>query len=74
MIGDRISAIQIGNLLSTRGPTQTHRRSYEIAVRELGPVRKALEVLTRQAIPELEAKFETAGVAWSPGRAVPKPN
>jgi hypothetical protein len=56
-----------GTWASTSAPTATHRRSYEIASRELAAflpdLRSAAADLQR-----LEQAAEAAGVPWTPGR------
>jgi len=71
-IGDRMSNITIGNMFSTYGPTATHLRSFEIAVEELGEVRKVLTEIQTKTLPQIEAKMEAAGAPWTPGRPIPE--
>jgi hypothetical protein len=70
-ITERLGVVMIGNQFSTYGPTPTHRRSFEIAVEELGEVRQELQQLIDVDLEALEEKLEAAGVPWSPGRGAP---
>ncbi len=67
----RLRVVLAGNRASTYGPTPTHLRSYEIAVEELGEVRRELVQLIETDLKALEEKLEAAGVPWTPGRGVP---
>jgi len=57
---------------STYGPTQTHRRDYEIAQEEfetvLGQVKKLIEV----DFVNLQRNLEAAGLPWTSGRPIPE--
>jgi photosystem II stability/assembly factor-like uncharacterized protein len=60
-----------GSWGTTYGPTQTHRRQYEIVAAEfetlLVEMRKFIEV----DLPAFEQKLEDAGAPWTPGRNIP---
>jgi photosystem II stability/assembly factor-like uncharacterized protein len=62
-----------GSLNSTHGPTQTHRQTYAIAVREFQAVRKQLIELLDDRLTQLNSRLDRAGVPWTPGRAIPAP-
>jgi photosystem II stability/assembly factor-like uncharacterized protein len=68
---NRISSIVGGHWWTTYGPTKTHVRNYEICseqfVTVLAKIRAAVEV----DLVSLEAKLESAGAPWTPGRALP---
>jgi len=72
-INDRMFNFQIGNMLSTYGPTKTHLRSLEIATEELAALRDQLHQIRNDVIPKIEAKLEAAGAPWTPGRPIPDP-
>jgi photosystem II stability/assembly factor-like uncharacterized protein len=70
-INARINVANMGNRLSTYGPTPTHRRSVEIAEQEFGTLRKEIDRLIDADLPALERRLDEAGVPWTPGRGVP---
>jgi photosystem II stability/assembly factor-like uncharacterized protein len=57
---------------STHGPTQTHRRDYQIAREEyeavLGEVKELIEV----DFVKLQGDLEAAGLPWTSGRPIPR--
>ncbi len=67
----RLGVAFMGNMLSTYGPTPTHRRQLEIAEQQLETVSEELNTLLDEALPALEAELDAAGVPWTPGRGVP---
>jgi len=73
-ISSRINVANMGNRLSTYGPTPTHRRSVEIAEQEFGALRPEIDRLIDVDLPALERKLDEAGVPWTPGRGVPSRN
>ncbi len=73
-INARINVANMGNRLSTYGPTPTHRRSVEIAQQEFGALRPEIDRLIDTELPALERKLDEAGVPWTPGRGVPSGN
>ena len=70
----RLMVVNIGNRLSTYGPTPTHRRSFEIALSEFSVIREDLHRLLDLDLPSLEEKFEKAAVPWTAGRPLPEVN
>ncbi|MGB5890873.1 MAG: glycosyl hydrolase, partial [Thermoanaerobaculia bacterium] len=70
-IGRRLSAASIGTMLSTYGPTPTHRQTLAIAQEELEEVKQGLKQLLQVDLPAFEDQLEAAGVPWTPGRGVP---
>ena len=64
--------VNMGNRLSTYGPTATHRRSYDIALAEFSVIREDLHRLLDVDLVNLEARLEEAGVPWTPGRPIPR--
>jgi photosystem II stability/assembly factor-like uncharacterized protein len=67
----RVAAAAMGTRWSTYGPTPTHRRSLEIAEKELASLRERLNALLEERLPAFERKLEAAGAPWTPGRPVP---
>jgi photosystem II stability/assembly factor-like uncharacterized protein len=74
---DRLSIMSrvnstMNSMRSTYGPTQTHRRDYEIAQEEfetvLGQVKESIEV----DFVNLQKKLEAAGLPWTSGRPIPQ--
>jgi hypothetical protein len=70
-IGRRLSAASMGSMLSTYGPTPSHRQTLAIAQEELEEVKQGLEQLIEVDLPAFEERLEAAGVPWTPGRGVP---
>jgi len=70
-INARINVANMGNRLSTYGPTPTHRRSVEIAEQQFGALRKEIDRLIDVDLPALERGLDEAGVPWTPGRGIP---
>ncbi len=70
-ISERLSVAQMGTGYSLYGPTANHLASFEIAERDFGQVRAALNEIVTQRLPALEAQLDAAGLPWTPGRAVP---
>lgn len=67
----RIGTIDIGARFSTYGPTPHHERNYEIAVKAFDALRTDLDSLLSD-LASLESDLDAAGVAWTPGRAIPQ--
>jgi photosystem II stability/assembly factor-like uncharacterized protein len=70
-IGRRLSAASMGSMLSTYGPTPSHRQTLAIAREELEEVKQELKQLVEIDLPAFEQRLESAGVPWTPGRGVP---
>lgn len=70
-IGTRIFVASMGTMLSSYGPTPTHRRSLEIAETEFADVRAQLNQLIEQRLPALQQRLLAAGAPWLPGSPVP---
>jgi photosystem II stability/assembly factor-like uncharacterized protein len=67
-IDDRVNRIVAGHWYSTADATATHRRNYEIAAQEFGPVLERLRALILTDLASLENAAEAAGAPWTPGR------
>ena len=70
-IDRRLSAASMGSMLSTYGPTPSHRQTLAIAQEELEEVKQGLKQLLEVDLPAFEEQLEAAGVPWTPGRGVP---
>jgi photosystem II stability/assembly factor-like uncharacterized protein len=71
-IVSRVNQIVYGHWSSTSAPTETHRRSYDIASEQFGAVAGDLRQLIDVDLPHFEQQLEEAGVPWTPGRGVPQ--
>ena len=67
-IVERVQSVVHGHWTATSAPTGTHRRAYEIAASEFGPVLERLKTLVETDLRNLEAKAEAAGAPWTPER------
>ena len=67
-IMDRIQNAVFGTLNQTYGPTQTHRRSFEIAQERLEQLEMDLATLRDGKLEDLYGRMEEAGIPWSAGR------
>ncbi|MFH2002919.1 MAG: glycosyl hydrolase, partial [Planctomycetota bacterium] len=66
---DRVQRIVSGHWDSSRSdPTQTQRRSYEIAASLFEPLQIRLKKLVEIDLPAIEETMEKAGVPWTSGR------
>lgn len=70
-IQDRIFTANFGTLLSTYGPTPTHKRSLEIAKQELKAFQADLQKLLDGDIAAFEKLLEANGAPWIKGQALP---
>ncbi len=70
-VGTRLGVADFGTRYSTYGPTPTHRRALELAEQELAELKARLDGLLGDQIPALERRLDEAGIAWTPGRALP---
>jgi len=57
---------------STYGPTQTHRRDYEIAQEEFETVLGQVKELIEVDFVNLQRNLEAAGLPWTSGRPIPE--
>jgi photosystem II stability/assembly factor-like uncharacterized protein len=67
-IVNRVDQIVSGHWFATTGATETHRRNYEIAAEQFGPVLEKLRGLVTYDLTRLETAAEAAGAPWTPGR------
>jgi photosystem II stability/assembly factor-like uncharacterized protein len=66
-IQDRVQQVTGGTWFSTSAPTETHRRAYDLAAAQFGPVLEKLRGLVAD-LKDLEDRAESAGAPWTPGR------
>jgi photosystem II stability/assembly factor-like uncharacterized protein len=69
---ERVQRIVRGHWAATSGPTQTHKRQYELVADDFGAVLEKLRTLIEVDLKKLEDDLEAAGAPWTPGRGVPK--
>lgn len=67
----RIRTMMGGVMGSLTGPTETHKRQYDIAGEEYAEVIGDLRTLIEEEVPALNDKLDAAGVPWTPGRKIP---
>jgi len=67
----RIQNVVSGHWSVTSGPTETHRRSYEIAAEAFEEHLDDLRDLVEERLPDLGERLEEAGAPWTPGRGIP---
>ncbi|HZE88280.1 MAG TPA: glycosyl hydrolase, partial [Verrucomicrobiae bacterium] len=67
-IVDRVQGVVQGHWTSTSGPTDTHRRAYDLAASQFGEVLETLRTLVTVDLKGLEDAAEAAGAPWTPGR------
>ena len=67
----RVQTVVSGHWSTTYGPTNTHRKSYEIAAEEFSEVLGPLRQLVERDVPALGRKLEAARAPWTPGRRIP---
>ena len=69
---DRVQRAVRAQFGTTAEVTTTHRRNYEIAAEEFGPVLENLRGLIEVELVELQEQLEDAGVPWTSGRGLPR--
>jgi hypothetical protein len=67
----RINSIVYGHWSTTYGPTETHKRNYDIAAELFEEMLEDLRRVIEVDLVSLENKLEDAGAPWTPGRGVP---
>ncbi|MBM4089962.1 MAG: glycosyl hydrolase [Planctomycetes bacterium] len=68
---ERVETAVLGHWSTTYGPTNTHRKSYDIAAAEFESVLGDLRTLVEQDVVALANKLESARAPWTPGRKIP---
>ncbi len=69
---DRVQTALFGTLGHRYGPTQTHRRQFEIASEQFAEFQTELRQVLESDLAELAQELDDAGVPWTSGRALPK--
>jgi len=67
----RIRQVAGGHWDTRQAPTQTQRRSLDVARSELAQLRTELVDVLETELPALEADLEAAADPWTPGRKLP---
>jgi photosystem II stability/assembly factor-like uncharacterized protein len=67
-IVERVQGVVAGHWTSTSAPTETHRRSYQIASGLFAPVLEQLRSIVEVDMKALGDRLEAAGAPWTPGR------
>ena len=67
-ISDRVSMLVYGQWFVTSPPTKTQMDAYRYAGEEFAPVLADLRSLVEKDLTAFEAKLESAGAPWTPGR------
>ncbi len=68
---NRVNQIVYGHWSTTQGPTETHRKLYDIASSEFTGVLDRLRGIVEVEIAGLHERLEAAGAPWTPGRGLP---
>lgn len=68
---DRLNTAVRGSYSVITGPTNTHRKCYDIAEQEFSELMPKIRQLIDKDIPQLNKKLEDAGAKWTPGRKIP---
>lgn len=63
----RISMLEGEQLNTTSTPTASHRKSYEITVKQLTPILEQLDTIVTQDLVQLQKQLEAAGAPYTPG-------
>ena len=61
-----------GTSNSSYGPTQNHKKSFEIAAKEFKELKVKLDNILNNKMPELERKLIEAGSPWVEGQPIPE--
>ncbi|MEZ6094204.1 MAG: hypothetical protein R3C03_08180 [Pirellulaceae bacterium] len=67
----RLGNAMFGAMGSTDGPTDTHRRQFEIAAEEYEAVIGDLKKVVEKDVPALLKRLDEMGAPWTPGRKIP---
>ncbi len=70
-ISSRVQTMVFASFSASSGPTETHRKLYEIASEELKAALAELRPLIEVELPALNEKLDRAGLPWTPGRKIP---
>ena len=70
-IVERVQGVVAGHWTATSGPTETHKRSYQVASEMFAPVLEQLRAVVEVDMKALNDRLEAVGAPWTPCR-VPK--
>ncbi len=70
-ISQRVNSALSGTLRQTYGPTQTHRRQYEIGRDQFAETLTTLRTLLEGPLQQLFDDLDAAGAPWTTGRKLP---
>lgn len=65
---NRIGTISYEQKYSTSAPTETHKKSYAIAKRQISAIKKRVEAIYNIDIKQLEQRLIDSGAPYTPGR------
>jgi hypothetical protein len=68
----RLSFAMGGTANSTYGPTPTHKKSFEIALKQFTALKSTLESVLNAKLPAFEKKLVEAGAPWVEGQPIPE--
>ena len=71
-IADRLNQVSYGNSNSTYGPTETQKRNLEIAGTQFLELKKSLDIIMNEKLPEIEKALIDAGAPWIEGQPIPE--
>ena len=67
-IVERVQGVVAGHWTSMSAPTETHRRSYDLASQAFAPVLEQLRAIVESDMASLAGRLEAIGAPWTPGR------
>ncbi len=67
----RLQSVVYGHWRNTTGPTNTHRKNYDIAAEEFGELVGDLRQLVEKDLVKLSKELDKAKAPWTPGRGIP---
>lgn len=70
---ERIARVASGHWETRQAPTDTQKRSLEVARNQFDELHPELSTLLQTELPGLEVELEAAGAPWTPGRKLPVP-
>ncbi len=71
-IADRLNQVSYGTSKSTYGPTETQKRNLEIAGIQFLELKKSLDIIMNEKLPEIENALFEAGASWIEGQPIPE--
>jgi photosystem II stability/assembly factor-like uncharacterized protein len=71
-IAYRLNQVSYGNSYSTYGPTEMQKRNLEIAGTQFQDLKKALDIIMNEILPQIEKALIDAGAPWIDGQPIPE--